>query len=314
MRVLVTGADGFVGRRLVRALLARRHDVLAACRPGGPEPSTWLGSDASLVRCIPLELAESKPVPLGSERLDAVVHLAAVSSGADARNDPVNAWEVNVVGTVRLLEALAARRGTGENPRVLLVSSGEVYGAGEPRPRQETDPVEPVAPYAATKAAAELAGLECWRRTGLGVMIARAFPHTGAGQSPRFVVPGFVGRLKEARRRGARTVPTGNLEPVRDLLDVADVVAAYLGLIERGVAGQIYNVARGSGIAVGELFDRLARLLDVDALPEVDSALVRSGDIPHLVGDPAKLERATGWRPTITLEETLRGVVDAEAD
>ncbi len=314
MRVLVTGADGFVGRRLVRALLARRDDVLAACRPGGPEPAAWLGSDAPLVRCIPLELAESKPVPLGPERLEAVVHLAAVSSGADAREDPVYAWEVNVVGTVRLLEALAVRRDSGEDPRVLLVSSGEVYGLGEPRPRRETDPVEPLAPYAATKAAAELAGLESWRRTGLRVVIARAFPHTGPGQPRKFAVPSFVARLREARRTGLRRVTTGNLDPVRDLLDVRDIVAAYLALLERGVAGQAYNVARGSGIAVRELFERLARLLDVDAVPEVDPALVRSGDIPHLVGDPAKLERATGWRPTITLDETLRGVVDAEAD
>jgi GDP-4-dehydro-6-deoxy-D-mannose reductase len=101
---------------------------------------------------------------------------------------------------------------------------------------------------------------------------------------------------------------------VRDLLDVADVVTAYLALLDRGAAGQVYNVASGSGISVRELFDRLARLLNVNAVPVPDPELVRSADIPHLVGDRAKLERATGWRPTITLDETLRGVVDAEAD
>jgi GDP-4-dehydro-6-deoxy-D-mannose reductase len=315
VRVLVTGADGFVGRRLVRALLGRRHEVIAACRPGGPAPAEWLGPDAPRVRCVPLELASPNPVPLGPEPLDAVAHLAAVSSGADAREDPVYAWEVNVVGTVRLLEALGARRrATGEDPRVLLVSSAEVYGVGEPRPRRETDSIAPLAPYATTKAAAELAALESWRREGLGVVIARAFPHTGSGQSPKFVVPGFVARLRQARRKGLRTVPTGNLDPVRDLLDVRDVVAAYLLLLERGMAGQIYNVARGSGVAVRELFERLAGLLEIEAEPEVDPALLRSGDIPHLVGDPSKLERATGWRPTITLDETLQGVVNAEAD
>lgn len=315
MRVFVTGADGFVGRRLVRALLAEPHDVVAGCRPGGPEPGVWLRDDAKRVRCLPLELADPAPLDLGGERLDALVHLAAVSSGADARNDPLSAWEINVVGTVRLLEALANRRRSGgENPRVLLISSGEVYGPGTSRPRRETDSVEPVAPYAATKAAAELAALESWRRTGLDVVIARAFPHIGPGQSPRFVVPGFVERLKRARREGHRSVPTGNLEPVRDFLHVDDVAAAYLALLERGAAGQTYNVARGSGISVHELFDRLARLLEVDAVPSPDTALMRNADIPHLVGDPAKLERATGWHPTITLDETLRGIVDAEAD
>ena len=315
MRVFVTGADGFVGRRLVRALLAERHDVTAGCRPGGPAPQDWLGADAKLVRCLPLELADRAPLDLGAAPLDALVHLAAVSSGSDARNDPLTAWEINVVGTVRLLEAIAVRRRSGgENPRVLLVSSGEVYGPGPSSPRRETDPVEPVAPYGATKAAAELAALESWRRTGLEVIIARSFPHIGPGQSPRFVVPDFVERLKQARREGRRTVPTGNLEPVRDFLDVSDVAAAYLALLERGAAGQVYNVARGSGISVRELFDRLARLLEVEAVPSPDPALVRNADIPYLVGDPAKLERATGWRPTITLDETLRGIVDAEAD
>jgi len=315
VRVFVTGADGFVGRRLVRALLAERHDVIAGCRPGGPAPQDWLGADAKLVRCLPLELADRAPLDLGAGPLDALVHLAAVSSGSDARNDPLTAWAINVVGTVRLLEAIAVRRRSGgENPRVLLVSSGEVYGPGPSSPRRETDPVEPVAPYGATKAAAELAALESWRRTGLEVIIARSFPHIGPGQSPRFVVPDFVERLKQARREGRRTVPTGNLEPVRDFLDVSDVAAAYLALLERGAAGQVYNVARGSGISVRELFDRLARLLEVEAVPSPDPALVRNADVPHLVGDPAKLERATGWRPTITLDETLRGIVDAEAD
>jgi GDP-4-dehydro-6-deoxy-D-mannose reductase len=315
VRVFVTGADGFVGRRLVRALLVERHEVLAGCRPGGPAPDEWLGRDASRARCLPLELMAPPPLELGNEPLDAVVHLAAISSGADARRDPLGAWEANVIGTVRLLEVLAARRKAGTaNPRVLLVSSGEVYGVGPSRPRSETDPIEPMAPYAATKAAGELAGLEYWRRTGLEVIIARAFPHTGPGQSTRFVVPGFVERLKRARREGRHTVPTGNLEPVRDLLDVADVVTAYLALLDRGAAGQVYNVASGSGISVRELFDRLARLLNVNAVPVPDPELVRSADIPHLVGDRGKLERATGWRPTITLDETLRGVVDAEAD
>jgi GDP-4-dehydro-6-deoxy-D-mannose reductase len=314
VRALVTGADGFVGRRLVRALLARDHEVVAACRPGGPAPPEWLGPDAGRVRCIPLELAGSDPLPIGAEPVDAVAHLAAVSSGAAARSDPAYAWEVNAVGTVRLLAAVLDRRARGEDPLFLLVSSGEVYGMGEPRARRETDPVAPVAPYATSKAAAELAALECWRRTALRVVIARPFPHTGAGQAPAFVVPGFVARLREARRTGARRVTTGNLEPVRDLLDVRDVVAAYVGLLEQGKAGETYNVARGEGISVRQLFERLANLLGVDATPEVNRALLRPGDIPHLVGDPTKLERATGWCPTITLDETLRGVVNAEAD
>ena len=109
-------------------------------------------------------------------------------------------------------------------------------------------------------------------------------------------------------------MPTGNLDPVRDFLDVRDVVSAYLALLTRGVAGQAYNVARGEGISLHELFRRLAAHLGVTAQPVVDPALVRTADISHLVGDASKLRAATGWQPTIALDRTLKEVADAAAD
>ena len=314
MRVLVTGADGFVGRRVVVALLAAGHEVIAACRPGGPEVKEWLGPDARRVRGVPLELADPGSVRAAvADRPERVVHLAAVSSTTEALQDVAYAWQVNAAGTALLLDALAAHRGPAPGA-VLIASTAEVYGIGSERRRLESDPVEPVSVYASTKAAAEIAGFEAWRRNGLRVIIARAFPHTGAGQSTRFVVPAFADRIRAACRAGLGTVATGNLEPVRDLLDVRDVVAAYLALLEHGAPGDVYNVARGEGVAMREVFVRLARLLGANVEPVPDPTLVRSWDIPHLVGDPTKLERATGWRPTITLDETLQGVVDAEAD
>ena len=314
MRVLVTGADGFVGRRVVVALLAAGHEVSAACRPGGPPVTEWLGPDAGKVRAVPLELADSRSVRAAvADRPESVVHLAAVSSTTEALRDVWYTWQVNAAGTALLLDALAAQPGPAP-VAVLIASTAEVYGVGLGRRRVESDPVEPVSVYASSKAAAEIAGFEAWRRTGLRVIVARAFPHTGAGQSTGFVVPAFADRIRAARRNRLATVATGNLAPVRDLLDVRDVVAAYLALLEHGAPGEAYNVARGEGVAIRELFERLARLLDakVEAVP--DPALTRGRDIPHLVGDPTKLERATGWRPTISLDETLRGVVDAEAD
>jgi GDP-4-dehydro-6-deoxy-D-mannose reductase len=314
VRVLVTGADGFVGRRLVGALVSRGHEVTAACRPGWAPVEQWLGADAGRVRVVPLELADPDSVRAAvTDGADAVAHLAAVSSTSEARRDPGRAWQVNALGTALLVDALA-ERADPERTRVLMASSAEIYGMGPAVPRVETDPVQPVSVYAASKAGAEVAALAAWRRTGLGVIIARAFPHTGAGQPPQFVVPAFVARIRAARRSGARTVPTGNLDPVRDLLDVRDVVGAYLALLDRGAPGEVYNVARGEGVAIRELLTRLARLLQADVEPAPDPVLTRNRDVPYLVGDPTKIGRATGWRPTITLDETLRGVVDAEAD
>lgn len=317
MRVLVTGAEGFAGRTMVGTLLAAGHEVLAGIRPGGPAAVPGLDpADGGRVTVASLELLDPASVDAAvAWRPEAVVHLAAVASGAVARQDVGTAWEVNAAGTARLAESLGRLRQEGAaDPTLLVVSTGEVYGAGAARPRRESDPLAPCSPYAASKLGAEIAALEAWRRTGLRVVIARPFPHTGRGQAAQFVAPAFAARLRDAKRSGAASVATGNLEPVREFLHVQDVAAAYLALLAAGVPGEAYNVARGEGIALRELFDRLAAHLGVRVEPVPDPSLMRTADILHLVGDPAKLHAATGWRPTIGLDRTLKEVADAQAD
>jgi GDP-4-dehydro-6-deoxy-D-mannose reductase len=180
-------------------------------------------------------------------------------------------------------------------------------------PRRETDPAGPCSPYGASKLGAEIAALEAWRRSGLRVVIARPFPHTGPGQDPRFVVPAFAERLAFARRIGAPVVKVGNLEPVREFLHVHDVVDAYARLLTKGQAGEIYNIASGTGIRLEDLLHRMASLVGVRAIPEVDPDLMRPADIPYLVGDAAKLRAATGWTPRFDLDATIRQVIDAAA-
>jgi len=317
VKVLVTGADGFVGRHLVRHLLQAGDEVAAACRPGGP-PVDWSAGPraGARVAALPLELGDDASVAATLDwRPDAIVHLAAVPSVREASRDPGAAWEINAAGTARVADAAAVRRARGESdPVLLLVSTGEVYGAGPARPRVETEPPLPISPYAASKLGAEVGALETWRRTGLRVIVARPFPHTGPGQSSQYVVPAFVERLRAARASGARTAPTGNLAPVRDLLHVGDVVRAYRLLLERGVAGEIYNVARGEGMALAEVFARLAAMLGTEAVPEPSEVLMRRTDIPHLVGDSTKLRRVAGWSPAVSFEQTLQELVDAQAD
>jgi GDP-4-dehydro-6-deoxy-D-mannose reductase len=316
MRVLVTGADGFVGQRLVRRLVETGHEVTAACRPSeglsGWADDRW----GAAVRLVPFELNDAPGIRSAlADPQEAVVHLAAVASVREAREDPGRAWVINAAGTARLLEALIQVRDVaGSDPMVLIVSSAEVYGAGPASPRVESDVARPQSPYAASKAGSEIAALEAWRRAGLRVIVARPFTHTGPGQPPPYVVPAFIERLLAMKAGGPRRVPTGNLEPVRDLLDVRDVVNAYIALLERGMPGETYNIARGEGITLAELFQQIARLLGVAAEPFPDPSLVRSGDIPYLVGDASKLRGATGWSPTITLERTLRDMVDAQTN
>ena len=315
MKVLVTGADGFVGRHVVRRLLAGGHEVIGARRPVGTLTGPLADPTLSGARWVPLELDDVTSVAEAAALdPDAVIHLAAVASTAEAAKAPEQAWQINAVGVVRLLGALAERRTEDQaDPAVILVSTAEVYGVGDARPRQESDPPAPLTPYAASKAAAEVAGLEAWRRTGLRVIVARPFQHTGPGQATRFVLPAFAARLGAARASGVKTVATGNLAPVRDFLDVRDVAAAYELLMQHGVPGEIYNVARGEGLSLAELFARLARIIGVDAEPAPDPTLVRHTDIPHLVGDPTRIRRTTGWTPVHTIDDMLRGLADAEA-
>jgi GDP-4-dehydro-6-deoxy-D-mannose reductase len=315
MKVLVTGADGFVGRHLVARLMKEGHEVRAACRPT-TDPPTWLpASWRDVVQVVPFELTDPASIRSAlSQGLDAVVHLAAVASVREAREDPGRAWVVNAAGTARLLDAVvAASDNQRDAPRVLVVSSAEVYGNGPRSPRFESDPPCPLSPYAASKVGAEVAALEVWRRERLPVIVARPFTHTGPGQTPGYVVPSFIERLLAVRAGGNHRVATGNLDPVRDLLDVRDVVAAYLALLSRGVPGETYNISRGEGISLRDVFQRVATLLEVSAEPYSDSALVRANDIPYLVGDATKLHRATGWAPALSLDQTLRDMVNAQA-
>lgn len=305
MKILVTGADGFVGSRLVPRLLDQGHEVIAAVRPPGTP-----GPVDSRARKVDLELNQPASVrAIAGTRPEAVVHLAAISSGSEARRDPGLAWEVNTVGTARLADALV-----DGNPLFLLISTAEVYGAGPSVPRTETDPAAPCSPYAASKLAAEIAALEIYRRAGLRVVVARAFAHTGAGQDQRFVVPAFAARLRLAKKVSAPAVRVGNLTHVREFLHVDDVVNAYVLLLSRGRPGEIYNVASGRAVTLEELFYLLCDLVGHRAVPEADPSLMRTADIPYLVGDAAKLRAATGWAPRKTLEQTLTEVVRAQTD
>ncbi len=310
MRLLVTGADGFVGRYLVRAAQRAGHPVIASILPTADVPVEWSADDG--VTVVRADMREQEDVSALSElAVEAVVHLAAVASGMAARQDPEAAYVVNGGMTAFFADELSQ---LPSPPRFLFVSTAEVYGAGHDGPIPESAPATPGSPYAISKYAAEMALEHFWREEGFPMMIARAFPHSGPGQTTSYVLPALTARLKEAKRTGATSVRTGNLSGVRDFLDVRDVVSAYLLLLERGSPGESYNVASGVGQRLSDCFARLAELVGVDAVAAEDAALLRSGDIPVLIGDATKLRTTTGWTPQFSFERTLQDLVDAQAN
>lgn len=304
-RVLVTGIGGFVGSHLAKRLAERGMVVLGVgIEPPPSETGRFLNANwtADILDRAPLERA------IGEASPDAVVHLAAQSSGELSFRQPVETFRVNVLGTFTLLESV---RTAAPGARVLVVGTGEVYGPQPAGSRAGEDlPLCPVSPYALSKAVADAAA-ESFTRRGLDVVRARSFGHCGPGQSDRFVIPTLARQIAEVE--GGRRAPVlrvGNLEVTRDLTDVRDVAEAYVALLERGRAGAAYNVCRGEAVRLADVARWLARRARVSVRVEVDAARVRPADIPHLVGDPSVIEREVGWKAAISLDRTLEEVLD----
>ena len=294
MKVLVTGADGFVGRHLVRALRAR-GDIVEACGGPGNPGAVEITDPPAVLRRI------QRFAPEG------IVHLAGVSSVAWSHQHPDETHQVNVGGTANVLGAVAS---AAPKARVLLVGSGEEYGRlEEGTPAAETTPLKPLSPYAESKAQAEALGRAA-SADGLSVVLMRPFNHLGRGQAPQFVMPSFARQLV-AISRGASpaVVQVGDLSPKRDFSHVEDVIAAYLLLLERGITGEVYNVCSGAGLSIREALDMMQELAGTDAEIRVDPARLRPTEIPWLVGDPRKLERL-GWTRRRTVRDSLRDVLE----
>jgi GDP-4-dehydro-6-deoxy-D-mannose reductase len=317
VKVLVTGANGFVGSRMVKRLSEAGHEVRAGYGADAPGPArnASVGGNGP-VRWFPLDITDLGTVAkFVSEGCDALVHLAGMASVRQANADPSASWAVNAQGAAQVALALAeARRATGSDPLLLVVSSAEVYSPASGRPHRETDLVGPASPYAASKLGAELAALQTWRSAGLRVVVARPFPHIGRGQAVDFWVARRCRVLVEAKRRGAPAVTVGELSPVRDFLHVDDVVDAYMALLTHGRAGEIYNIASGCAVTLAAVHAKLEELIGIHPLHERDAEEMRPDARPYLVGDASKLRSATGWTPWRSLEETLKEVVDAQAD
>ena len=239
---------------------------------------------------------------------EAVYHLAAVSYGPDARRDIDTAVRVTVGGTENLLDACAR---LAHPPLVVVVSSAEVYEPSPDRDLVETDAVGPLNPYGATKLAQEAVGFAYHLAGAVEVAIVRAFNHIGPGQRSEFVVPAFAMQLAAiAAAQRQPTLEVGNLDAVRDFTDVRDVVAAYRLIVRERCTGRPLNVASGVGIRIGDLLERLIEISGLDVEVIVDAARLRSNDMPSIVGDARELRRLTGWRPEISLEQTLKDVWD----
>jgi GDP-4-dehydro-6-deoxy-D-mannose reductase len=306
MKVLVTGASGFLGRHLIPLLVDRGHTVLATSRGQAPPAKVAYVAgdlaDAAAAEGLVQRLAAFQP--------EVVVHLAGFASVGQSWTSPEDALLVNAVGTARLL------RGLQPHPpkRVVVCGSSEVYAVGPPHQRlAETAPLGPTNPYGVSKLAQELLVRQWSARQGVEGIVFRMFNQTGPGQDDRFVVAKLVKSLVAMRSRGrSDRLAVGNLAAVRDFLDVRDGVRVLALAVEGRIPADVYNLCSGVGRSIRSVVVDLSALLALDPVLEVDPALYRQNEPRHIVGDPAKLNR---WVTVTTISwlQTLQDMVARES-
>ena len=313
--VLVTGAAGFVGGHLLRALTTEGSILVVAAwrRPShgraGPTPSEPRGPrDVPTVLWRDVDLLDPETVAESIHELrpTRIYHCAGVASVHDSWSQTLATLEGNVRGTDNLLRAVAA---AGIPSRVLVPGSALVYQPSN-RAIRETDPLGPVSPYGLSKLAQEMLA-QRYAEEGMEVLLTRSFTHIGPGQAAAYAASSFAQQIAEIEaRRSAPVIKVGALDARRDLTDVRDTAKAYIALMERGTPGRLYNVCSGLAHRMSDVLDGLIALATVAVTVDIDASRLRPSDSPLLLGDRTRLTSETGWEPRLPLAQTLKDLLD----
>ena len=308
-RALIVGVTGFVGPYLAKQL----RDQCVECIGLSREPTTLKNSE--LLNGVYIHNVDVRDRPairdlLRTEKPDWVFHLAAISHIPTSFAKPDLAFDVNVGGLFNVLEAL---RQLDNDPRLLFISSGSVYGQIDSGAGgfSEDSPVHAASPYATSKLVGEQLVRSYAENYGIKAVIARPFNHTGPGQDPSFACPAFALQVAEGMvGRRPVTMRTGLLEPLRDISDVRDVVDAYVRLIQHGRQGEVYNVCSGRMISMNQIISRLAELSGVQVSTELDPTRIRPREVMRSGGDCSRILREIGWSAAIPLDKTLHDLLE----
>lgn len=300
-KVLVTGANGFVGQHLVKELAENGMTVVGV---GGPSGAS--SKSPHVAEYVVLDLNDTEAVKkLNFQDIDGVVHLAGLAAVGPSFDDPRAYITTNIGIEVNLFEAALAQNA---KPKFIIISSGSLYDPKAPLPLTEQSSVIPTSPYAVSKIGQEQMGLHYGLR-GFECVVARPFNHIGPGQNPGFLVPDIAQQVIECERGERSEILVGNLDAQRDYTDVRDIVRAYRLLLEKGEPGETYNICSGKAVSGHDMVAGILAAADSKAPLKTDPNRMRPADNPVIYGDNSKLAAATGWQPEIALKTTLADVI-----
>ncbi len=308
-KILITGVTGFAGNYLARQLISPDNEIFGTYLSENSLPV--ISDISSQLTPIKLDLMQKDAVNKVIEDIkpDEMYHLAAIASTSRSFNDPSLVITNNISSQLNLLEAI---RNTKLNTRVMVISSAEVYGKVDPSdlPIDEETPLKPENPYAVSKIAQDFLGLQYNIAYGMNIIRVRPCNHIGPGQTDQFAVASFAKKIAEIEKGKRKVLTVGNLEAKRDFTDVKDMMRAYIVLMEKGNAGDVYNIGSGVSHKMSEILNMLISYSNVEIKIEEDPALLRPSDNPDLICDNTKITTLTGWKPEIPLEKTLKDTLD----
>lgn len=307
MKILITGVTGMVGSHLAEYVLAEHPtvEVHGLVRWRSPKDNI-----RAIEKKLTLHLGDLRDLSgltnlLTRIQPHRIFHLAAQSYVDQSFAAPIDTLDTNIIGTANLLEAIRLSK---TDPKVHICSSSEVYGQVRPDevPISENNVLRPASPYAVSKVGEDMLGLQYFLSYGIKTLRTRMFTHTGPRRGSVFAESTFAEQIAE-RELGLASGPVkhGNLDSVRTITHVKDAVQAYWTLLEKCPPGEVYNIGGKETLTVGKILDILASHATVSITREVDPARLRPSDVTLQIPDISKFEKATGWTPRISMEETL---------
>lgn len=300
-KVLVTGANGFVGQHLVKELA---DNGIAVVGVGGQTGATEKSPHVAEYMVLDLNDAEAVK-KIDFKDIDGVVHLAALATVTGSFENPMAYITTNVGLETNLYEAALAQNA---KPTFLIISSGTLYDPKAPLPMTEESKTIPSSPYAVSKLGQEQMA-HYYGLRGFVSIVARPFNHIGPGQNPGLLVPDIAQQIIECEHGKRSEISVGNLDSERDYTDVRDIVRAYRLLLEKGKSGETYNICSGKPISGNAIVEGLLKAAGSSAPLKEDPDKMRPSDTPINYGDGSRLTAATGWKPEIPLETTLADVI-----